>query len=228
MPKTKISLNSILMLYSKIRVLQGLKNAGSTFIHTTAKVLGDQIGWNVLTYADDIIVLSSKRENHIADLSETFANFRTIGLKLNPAKSIFGVERGKFLGCFVSTKGIEANPSKIDAILNMKPPNSRKAVQRLTCRLASLNRFVSKLAERSLPFFEVLKGTNPFQWGEKQQEAFKELKKYLIHLTTLSPPDKGTNLLLYASVAPSAVSAVLVQERSKDGKKEQIPVYFVS
>ena len=59
------------------------------------KVLGDQIGQNVLTYVDDIIVLNSKRENHIADLSETFANFRRAGLKLNPAKSIFGVERGK-------------------------------------------------------------------------------------------------------------------------------------
>ena len=102
-----------------------------------------------------------------------------------------------------------------------------KAVQRLIGRLASLNRFVSKLAERSLPFLEVLKGTYPFQWGEKQQEAFEELKKYLIHLTTLSPPDKGTNLLVYVSTAPLVVSAVLVQERSKDGKKEQIPVYFI-
>ena len=132
---------------------EGLKNAGSTFSRMTSKVLGDQIGRNVLTYVDDIIVLSSKREDHIKDLSETFAKFRRAGLKLNPAKSIFGVEKGKFLGCFVSTKGIEANPAKIDAILNMKPPNTRKAVQRLTGRLAAMNRFISKLAERSLPFF---------------------------------------------------------------------------
>ena len=128
----------------------------------TAKVLGDQIGHNVLTYVDDIRVLSGKRENHIADLSETFVNFQRAGLKLNPTKSIFSVERGKFLRCFVSAKGIEENLSKIDAILNMKPPNSRKAVQRLTSRLTSLNRFVLKLAERSLSFFEVLKGTDPF------------------------------------------------------------------
>ena len=63
----------------------------------TAKVLGDQIGRNVLTYVDDIIVLSSKRENHIAYLIETFVNFQRVSLKLNLAKSIFGVERDKFL-----------------------------------------------------------------------------------------------------------------------------------
>ena len=73
-------------------------------------------------------------------------------------------------------KRIEANPTKIDAILRMEPPKSKKSIQRLTERLASLNIFIGKSAERSLPFFEVLKGTNPFAWGEKQQKAFEELK----------------------------------------------------
>jgi hypothetical protein len=78
----------------------------------------------VLTNVDDIIVKSTKEENHIADLQETLANFRRVGLKLNPEKCIFRVKKGKFLGCLVSTKGIEANPSKIEAILRMEPPKS--------------------------------------------------------------------------------------------------------
>jgi hypothetical protein len=81
---------------------------------------------NVLTYVDDIIVKSTKQENHIADLQETFANFRQAGLKLNPEKCVFGVKKGKFLGYLVSTKGIEANPNKIEAILRMEPPNTKK------------------------------------------------------------------------------------------------------
>jgi hypothetical protein len=92
----------------------------------TAKVLQSQIGRNVLTYVDDIIVKSTKQENHIADLQETFASFRQAGLKLNPEKFVFGVKKGKFLGCLVSTKGIEANPSKIEAILRMEPPTTKK------------------------------------------------------------------------------------------------------
>jgi hypothetical protein len=85
----------------------------------TAKVLHSQIGRNVLTYVDDIIVKSTKQENHVADLQETFTNFKQAGLKSNLEKCVFGVKKGKFLGCLVSTMGIKANPSKIEAILWM-------------------------------------------------------------------------------------------------------------
>jgi hypothetical protein len=72
------------------------------------------------------------------------------------------VKKGNFLGCLVSTKGIEANPRNIKAILWMEPLKSRKGAQRLTERLASLNRFISRSAERNLPFFEVLKSARSF------------------------------------------------------------------
>jgi hypothetical protein len=64
----------------------------------TAKVLHSQIGRNVPTYVDDIIVKCTKQENHVADLQETFDNFKQAGLKLNPENCIFGVKNGKFLG----------------------------------------------------------------------------------------------------------------------------------
>jgi hypothetical protein len=70
--------------YCYLRMPEGLKNAGGSFSRMTAKVLHSQIGRNVLTYVDDIIVKSTKQENHVADLQETFANFRRAGLKLSP------------------------------------------------------------------------------------------------------------------------------------------------
>jgi hypothetical protein len=130
--------------------------------------------------------------------------------KLNPEKCVFGVKKGKFLGCLVSTKGIEANPTKIEAMLRMEPPRTRKGAQRITGRLASLNRFISRSAERNLPFFEVLKSAKVFQWGPVQQKAFEDLKQYLIQLTTLTPPLSGAPLLLYMAASHAAVSAVLV------------------
>jgi hypothetical protein len=214
--------------YCYLRMPEGLKNAGGSFSRMTAKVLHSQIGRNVLTYVDDILVKSTKQENHIAGLQETFANFRQAGLKLNPEKCVFGVKKGKFLGCLVSTKGIEANPNKIEAILWMEPPSTKKGAQRLTGRLASLNRFISRSAERNLPFFEVLKSTEVFQWGSAQQKAFKELKQYLIDLTTLTPPAPGAPLLLYVAASHSVVSVVLVQEKLEGQTKKQAPVYFVS
>jgi ribonuclease HI len=207
---------------------EGLKNAGGSFSRMTAKVLHSQIGRNVLTYVDDIIVKSTKQENHIADLQETFTNFRQAGLKLNPEKCVFGVKKGKFLGCLVSTKGIEANPSKIEAILRMEPPSTKKGAQRLVGRLASLNRFISRSAEKNLPFFEILKSAEVFQWGPAQQKAFEELKQYLIDLTTLTPPAPGAPLLLFVAASHSAVSAALEQEKLEGQTKKQAPIYFVS
>jgi hypothetical protein len=78
---------------------------------------------------------------------------------------VFGVSRGKVLGHLVSVKGVKANPDKINTIVHMKPPGSRKEVQRLTSRIAALNRFMAKIAERSLPFFKVLRGPDTFEWG---------------------------------------------------------------
>jgi hypothetical protein len=205
-----------------------LKNAGGSFSRMTAKVVHSQIGRNVLTYVDNIIVKSTKQENHVADLQDTFANFRRTGLKLNPEKCVFGVKKGKFLGCLVSTKGIEANPSKIEAILRMEPPNSRKGAQRLAGRLASLNRFISRSAERNLPFFEVLKLAEVFQWGPPQQKAFEELKQYLMDLIALTPPSSGTPLLLYVAASYVVVSVALVQEKQDGQVKKQALVYFVS
>jgi hypothetical protein len=149
-------------------------------------------------------------------------------LKLNPEKCVFGVKKGKFLGCLVSTKGIEANPNKIKAILRMEPPNTKKGAQRLTGRLTSLNRFISRSAERNMSFFEILKSAEVFQWGPAQQKTFEELKQYLIDLTTLTAPSPGAPLLLYVAASHSAVSAALVQEKQDGQVKKQAPVYFVS
>jgi hypothetical protein len=143
---------------------EGLHNTGPTFYRTMKAALKDQVGRNVLSYVDDIVVTSKKKESYISDLSETFANMCEANLKLNPEKYIFGVTRGKVLGCLVSTKGIEASPDKIRAIIQMQPPQTRKEVQKLTGCIAALNRFITKLAEKSLPFFSILRGSTKVDW----------------------------------------------------------------
>jgi hypothetical protein len=114
------------------------------------------------------------------------------------------------------------------SILQMESPKSRKGVERLTGRLASLNSFISRYMERNLPFFKVLKLVKVFQWGSTQQKAFEDLKQYLIQLATLSPPSPGAPLLLYVAVSHSAVSVALVKERQEGQSKKQTPVCFVS
>ena len=123
-----------------------------------------QIGQNVKVYVDDILVKSQDEEIHLNDLQETFDTLRQYNMKLNPSKCAFGVLSGKFLGFMVSYRGIEANPDKIQAILDMKPPQNLKEVQSLTGRVAALNKFVSKSTDKCLPFFRVLK--KAFEWTD--------------------------------------------------------------
>jgi hypothetical protein len=122
----KTSFNTPFGTYCYIRRPEGLRNTGSTFYRMMKAALKDQVGKNIFTYVDDFIVVSKKKAAYIFDLTETFANMSEARLKLNPKKCIFGVTRGKVLGCLVSLKGIEANRDKIRDILQMKPPQNKK------------------------------------------------------------------------------------------------------
>jgi hypothetical protein len=159
-----------------VRMPEGLKNAECTFSRMIAIVLHPQLCRNILEYVDDIVIKSIQRKDHIRDLAETFADLRATNLKLNPEKCVFSIHKGKVFGCLVSTKGIEANPDKIKALIEMQDPVSVKDVQKLSGRVAALNKFIPRAAERSLPFFQVLRSSKNFQWSEAQKQAFQELK----------------------------------------------------
>ncbi|KAL0409690.1 UNVERIFIED_CONTAM: hypothetical protein Sradi_1903400 [Sesamum radiatum] len=202
----------------------GLKNAGATYQRLVDKIFRPQIGRNVEVYVDGMLVKSKKAEEHVKDLEETFSVLRKYRLKLNPAKCAFRVQGGRFLGFMVTQRGIEANPLKIKAIIDMKAPTCLNEVQRLTGRIAALSRFISKSAEKSLPFFKTLRKAKTFEWGTPCQLAFEELKAYLAKLPPLVKPSPGEILYLYLSVAPQAVSSVLIRE--EEGK--QLPIYYIS
>uniref|UniRef100_A0A2N9F359 Uncharacterized protein n=1 Tax=Fagus sylvatica TaxID=28930 RepID=A0A2N9F359_FAGSY len=173
----------------------GLKNAGATYQRLMNRMFHDQIGRNVEVYVDDMLVKSKEEDGHLDDLRETFQTLRKYQMKLNPSKCAFGVYSGKFLGFMVSQRGIEANPDKIKAILEMQPPKNTKEVQRLTGRIAALNRFMSRSTDKCLPFFKTLK--KAFEWTDECQQAFEELKKYLTEPPLLSPSKQGEELYLY-------------------------------
>ena len=143
----------------------GLKNAGATYQRLVNHMFRPQIGRNVEVYVDDMLMKSIDEGSHLDNLQETFETLRRYKMKLNPSKCAFRVSSGKFLGFMVSQRGIEANPDKIQAILDMEPPKNIKEVQSLTGRVAALNRFVSKATDKRLPFFKVLR--KAFEWTDE-------------------------------------------------------------
>jgi hypothetical protein len=208
----------------------GLKNAGATYQRAIQACFKRQLNKNVEAYVDDVVVKTRNSDTLIADLEETFASLREYHWKLNPNKCVFGVPSGKLLGFIISHRGIEANPEKISTITNMRAPTCIKDVQKLTGCMAALNRFISKLGERGLPFFKLVKHQEKFVWTPEADQALAQLKDFLSKPPVLMAPRKKEQLLLYLVVTTHVVSSTIVVERQKDGHAYPVqrPVYFVS
>ena len=122
----------------------GLKNAGATYQRLVNKMFSTQLGRTMEVYIDDMLVKSSKANDHVLQLQECFNILNKFGMKLNPTKCTFRVASGEFLGYLVTGRGIEANPKLITALIDTLPPRSIREVQRLTDKIAALNRFISR------------------------------------------------------------------------------------
>ncbi|GKB39178.1 reverse transcriptase domain-containing protein [Tanacetum coccineum] len=209
--KTAFITSQGIFCYSKMPF--GLKNAGATCQRLVDKAFQKQIGRNLEVYVDDLVIKSRTEQEVIRDIKETFKTLREINMKLNPKKCTFGMRECMFLRYKVNDDGLKVCPDKVEAVLSLPSPKCLKDVQRLNGKLASLNRFMSKSAKKSLPFFKTLKKCtkkNDFQWTAK--------------LPMLTEPKEKEELLIYLTAAKESISAVLMTE--KDGK--QVPIYFVS
>lgn len=203
----------------------GLKNAGATYQRAMTVIFGDILHDIVECYVDDLVVKTRKKDDHLKDLKEIFDRLRRHNLKMNPLKCAFGVSSGKFLGFVVRSKGIEVDPSKIKAIIEMPPPKNLTELKGLQGRLAYIRRFISNLAGRCMPFSRLMKKEVPFAWDQACQNAFDEIKRYLVNPPVLTSPIKGKPLLLYITALDGSLGALLAQYNDQ-GKENAL--YYLS
>jgi hypothetical protein len=190
-------------------------------------VFGDHIRRTVETYVDNIVVKTRKVNDQVNDLRVAFDCLRANRVKLNPEKCVFGVPQGMLLGYIVSQWGIEPNPEKVTALERMGPIRDLKGVQKVLGCLAALSRFISRLGEKELPLYRLLKKQERFSWTVKAQEALDKLKATLARALILMPPQDGEPLYLYVAATTQVVSVVIVVERTEEGHAlpVQRPVY---
>ncbi|GKC18249.1 reverse transcriptase domain-containing protein [Tanacetum coccineum] len=205
----------------------GLKNAGATYQRLVDKAFQKQIGRNLEVYMDDLVIKSCTEQKVIRDIEETFKTLREINMKLNPKKCIFGMREGTFLGYKVNADGLKVCTDKVEAVLILPSPKCLKDVQKLNGKLASHNKFLSKLTKKSLPFFKTLKKftkKSDFQWIAEAETTFKQMKKSIAELPMLTAPKEKEELIIYLAAAKEAISAILMTEMDE----KQMPIYFVS
>jgi ribonuclease HI len=179
---------------------------------------------------DDVVVKTKQSGTLLDDLKETFANLRCYHVKLNPEKCTFGVPAGQLLGYIISQRGIEANPSKIKPIEALEPPTQLRDVQKFAGCFASLSRFVSRLGEKAILLYQLMKKTDHFVWSQRADDAFNDLKRALSTMPILAMPAPREPMLLYIAATPRVISIVIVVECPKEGKELPIqrPVYYQS
>ena len=130
-----------------------LKNAGATYQRATTTLFHDMMHKDVEVYVDDKIIKSRDRADHWAALERFFQRIRCFRLRLNPKKCTFGVTSRKLLGYMNSERGIEADPDKIRAILDMSPSQTETEIRGFLCRLQYISRFIVRLTDSCEPIF---------------------------------------------------------------------------
>ena len=136
-------------------------------------LLHDMMHNEVQVYIDDMIVKSKDSGGHIINLRKFFERIKKYRLRLNPQKCTFNVTTGKLLGFLVSDRGIEVDPFKIKAILEMPPPRNEKEIRGFLGRLQYISRFISTCES----IFKLLRKCEPHTWNDECQKAFELIKK---------------------------------------------------
>ncbi|RVW30935.1 Transposon Tf2-12 polyprotein [Vitis vinifera] len=201
----------------------GLKNAGATYQRATT-LFHDMMHRDVKVYVDDMIVKSQGRAYHLETLERFFERIRKFRLRLNPKKCTFGVTSGKLLGHMVSERGIEVDPDKVKAILDMLAPKTKKEIMGFLGRLQYINCFIARLIDICEPIFRFLRKNQPTVWNDDFQLAFENIKEYLLSPPVLVPLMLGHPLLLYLSILDMALGCMLAQ--IDDSGKEQAIYYL--
>nr|GFC14301.1 reverse transcriptase domain-containing protein [Tanacetum cinerariifolium] len=162
-------------VYCYTKMPFGFKNAGATYQRLVDKAFDNQIGQNIEVYVDDLVIKSHTEAEMLRDIGETFGTLQKINMKLNPKKCTFGAVEGIVLWIHDYPER-ESFPDKTEVVLQLPSPRTIKEVQSLNGKLASLNRFLSNSAEKSLPFFKTLKKyikKSDFHWTSEAEQAFK-------------------------------------------------------
>ena len=201
----------------------GLKNAPPTFQRMMNEILGEWLDEFVVVYIDDIMIYSKTFGEHMEHVEMILKKLKEVNLMLKLKKCKWCEQNIEFLGHVVGSNGLKPNPGKIEKIKDMKRPTKVKEVRAVLGLFSYYRRFVKGFSKIAKPLHELLKKEKGFEWGEKQQKAFEELKKKLIEYPILSYPNYEKEFILITDASGEGLGAVLSQYN--DEGKETVIAY---
>ena len=202
----------------------GLCNAPGTFQREMNRIFFPLIGKCLFVYIDDLVIFSETYEAHLQDLNKVFNIIKENCLKINLEKCHFFKQEVELLGHTVSTKGISPIANKIKVISEWLPPTSITQLQSFLGAVGYYRKFIFNFAAIGKPLFALLKKGVKFDWTEKEEECFHELKKRLISAPILIMPDFSQPFIIRTDASLDGIGGVLLQKRDK----KEMPIHFIS
>ena len=202
---------------------QGLSGGPACFNRLMDIVLGP-VRHCCCHFFDDVVVTSEDVESHARDLELVLEQFRRAGLKISPAKCLFGSDNISFLGHQISPAGVLPLDSHLDRIKGLQPPRTLRGLRAILGLCGYYKRFIARYSELVRPLNDLLKKDTPFVWGPAQQQSFEELKNRLCNPPILVPADPAKPYILAVDASYYALGCILSQ-LDENGKDRPIAYY---
>ena len=189
----------------------GLTNAPAAFMDLMNRVFGPYLDKFIIAFIDDILVYSSSKEEHAEHLRIILQNLREHQLYAKFIKCQFWLDRVAFLGHVVSAKGISADPQKIEAIVDWKPPTNVTQVRSFLGLASYYRKFVEGFSKIATPLTKLTRKEEKFIWSEACQNSFDELKQRLTTAPVLTLPLGSEGFTVYCDASKQGLGCVLMQ-----------------
>jgi RNase H-like domain found in reverse transcriptase/Reverse transcriptase (RNA-dependent DNA polymerase) len=191
----------------------GLTNAPAAFMDLMNRVFRDLLDSTVVVFIDDILVYSGSYEKHSEHLRVVLQRLRDHKLYAKLSKCEFWLDRVTFLGHVISDEGVAVDPEKVRAVMEWSQPKNVSEIRSFLGMAGYYRRFVSGFSQLARPLTTLLHKNVKFEWGEKQERSFQELKDRLVSAPILAMPDSNQDFDVYTDASRSGLGAVLMQDK---------------
>jgi hypothetical protein len=203
----------------------GSMNAPSTFQRLVDRILRGLTWRQCLVYMDDVLIFSKTFEDHLRDIDEVLARFTFAGLKLKPTKCVFAENEVEYLGFKFTDKGLQPTTTKINALLNVTPPDTTKKLFSFLCSVNYYRSLIPNYGRITADLYKMCEGrTRKCSWSASLLRSFAFLKQSLVTAPILAFPNFSLPFFIQTDASNNAIGAVLLQKQSNLFK----PVAFAS